>query len=253
MSTKALKKELMAAVVMLLVAAIALSGSTFAWFAQNGSVEAKNMNVTVKSDMSFLLIAQGEQSATTVQEAKATVTDAAITTAALYPSQYFGTITQGALSGIDYDELATDSAWYYRYSTDPAISTGVTDKTTLSAVGADMSDYVLVNDFTLTVAKGSTTLTSITCAAVITTSATNASTGAVKVLVVTSEGAVEFGGEGGSSNATLAAVLSDADVMLVKVYVFWDGDNTAVFTNNIESLKETKVSVTFSGTPESVS
>jgi hypothetical protein len=49
MSTKALKKELLAAVVMLLVAAVALSGSTYAWFANNTQVTAKTITATAQS------------------------------------------------------------------------------------------------------------------------------------------------------------------------------------------------------------
>jgi len=48
MSTKALKKELLAAVVMLLVAAVALSGSTYAWFAMNNTVTVTGMEVTTQ-------------------------------------------------------------------------------------------------------------------------------------------------------------------------------------------------------------
>ncbi len=49
MSTKALKKELLAAVVLLLVAAVALSGSTYAWFAQNTKVTAEHVDVTAQT------------------------------------------------------------------------------------------------------------------------------------------------------------------------------------------------------------
>ncbi len=49
MSTKALKKELLAAVVMLMVAAVALSGSTYAWFAQNTKVTASEVDITAQT------------------------------------------------------------------------------------------------------------------------------------------------------------------------------------------------------------
>ncbi len=48
MSTKALKKELLVAVVMLLVAAVALSGSTYAWFAVNNAVTVTGLEVTTQ-------------------------------------------------------------------------------------------------------------------------------------------------------------------------------------------------------------
>ncbi len=49
MSTKTLKKELLAAVAMLLIATIALSGSTYAWFAQNTKVTAQTITATAQS------------------------------------------------------------------------------------------------------------------------------------------------------------------------------------------------------------
>jgi len=55
MSTKALKKELLVAVVMLLVAAVALSGSTYAWFAMNNTVSATGMNVTTQTGDNLLI------------------------------------------------------------------------------------------------------------------------------------------------------------------------------------------------------
>ncbi len=59
MSTKALKKELLVAVVMLLVAAVALSGSTYAWFAMNNQVTVTGMEVRTTTGDN-LLIAPGE-------------------------------------------------------------------------------------------------------------------------------------------------------------------------------------------------
>lgn len=56
MSVKTLRKQLFAAIAMVLVAAIALGSSTYAWFASNNSVEAKNMNVIASADVEFLEI-----------------------------------------------------------------------------------------------------------------------------------------------------------------------------------------------------
>ena len=78
MSTKALRKELFAAVAMLIVAAIALSGSTYAWFAANQTVTASGMSVTVESDTAFQLIGNAEATLDSIRTAKST-TAAAVT------------------------------------------------------------------------------------------------------------------------------------------------------------------------------
>ncbi len=53
--TKALKKQLLAAIAMVLVAALALGSSTFAWFVTNGSVTAQGMNVTAQSESGIVI------------------------------------------------------------------------------------------------------------------------------------------------------------------------------------------------------
>ncbi len=55
MSTKALRKELLAAIAMVIVAAIALSGSTYAWFSLNTTVKAENMQVTAVAEKGLLI------------------------------------------------------------------------------------------------------------------------------------------------------------------------------------------------------
>ena len=53
MSTKALKQQLIAAIAMVLVAAIALGSSTYAWFVNNAQVTATNVNVTATTAYSL--------------------------------------------------------------------------------------------------------------------------------------------------------------------------------------------------------
>lgn len=56
METKALKKQLGAAIAMVLVAAIALGAATFAWFVNNNAVTAKGVDVTTSSAVPNLYI-----------------------------------------------------------------------------------------------------------------------------------------------------------------------------------------------------
>lgn len=50
MNSKAIKKQLLAAVAMVLVAAVALGSSTYAWFVASNTVEAYGMKVTAQSE-----------------------------------------------------------------------------------------------------------------------------------------------------------------------------------------------------------
>ena len=283
MSTKALKKELMAAVVMLLVAAIALSGSTFAWFAQNGKVTADNMQVTVKSDMGFLLISNGALTAAQVQAANQTVAHATITSAALYPTAPTGS---AVYKYVTYDDTnkdtdATDS-WYYQYSTDPAVSTGVTTPQVINVpIASDtavFADYVLLNEFSVTVLENSVTMDGLRLSADVKLADEDATNSAVKVLVIASGAGVNTktsGNEvyatftskgaliadltnGTATKAAVGAAESNAveigkvdaeSVIHIRVLVYWDGNDESVFTNNIPNLNETKVSINIEGNP----
>lgn len=56
MNSKKLKTQLLAAVAMTLVAALALGSSTFAWFAANKTVTASSVDISATSDQPFLQI-----------------------------------------------------------------------------------------------------------------------------------------------------------------------------------------------------
>ena len=56
METKALKKQLGAAIAMVLVAAIALGAATFAWFVNNNAVTATGVDVSTSSSVPNLYI-----------------------------------------------------------------------------------------------------------------------------------------------------------------------------------------------------
>ena len=58
-SVKTLKKQLGAAIAMVLVAAVALGSSTYAWFVNNTKVTAEKVDVTAKA-ANNLLITHGD-------------------------------------------------------------------------------------------------------------------------------------------------------------------------------------------------
>ena len=251
MSTKALRKELFAAVAMLIVAAIALSGSTYAWFAANTTVTADNMQVTVTSDTTFLLIGQGHMDVADIQSGKAITTSASITTASIKPSAHRN-VTIGTAT---INDIQTDSVWYYRYSSDPANATAsmtAIEPLTYTSASALTDGYLLVNEFALTVASGSNAIQNLKVSEC---SITSTSKAAVKVVVATDEGSDEFGAtvDGGVTTVagtnTLAASITSSAAEYVKVYIYWDGDDDDVYTNNIANLLGTSVVLTFTGTP----
>ena len=79
MNSKAIKKQLLAAVAMVLVAAVALGSSTYAWFVASGTVEAYGMKVQAQSEGGLAISYDGKAWGTS---ASGGVTDAV----RLYPA-----------------------------------------------------------------------------------------------------------------------------------------------------------------------
>lgn len=59
MNSKAIRKQLLAAVAMVLVAAVALGSSTYAWFVASGTVTAKGMTVKAQSEGGLIIRYKG--------------------------------------------------------------------------------------------------------------------------------------------------------------------------------------------------
>lgn len=55
MNAQAIRKQLVVAIIMVMVAAIALGTSTYAWFVNNASVQAQGMSVNATADSSLLI------------------------------------------------------------------------------------------------------------------------------------------------------------------------------------------------------
>lgn len=78
MNSKAIKRQLLAAIAMVLVAAIALGSSTYAWFVASGTVTATGMSVNVKSEGGLAISADGN--------AWSTLADASLAIKTLMPA-----------------------------------------------------------------------------------------------------------------------------------------------------------------------
>ena len=253
--------------ILLLSTAASVTG-TVAWFSTNQNVTADKMSISVQSGSSFLIIGTGNQDMAAIQGAHATSVDAINTNQSLFPAAHYtdgeviGTgesaVTKSWKSSADADEL---NNWYTRYSYNPAYATptdaqgGMSDKTNLTSFDA----FVLVNEFRITVATGSNGVNNLKvknvtiaptdsgAAAANVVVATKAATASDGTTVVSNDTIQEFTSTGGpgSDSVILAAKVTDQNYVTVKVYIYWDGNNTNVNTNNIANLKKTDVKVEF--------
>lgn len=241
-------KKLIPAFCMLLVSVAMLGTSTFAWFSMNKEVKATGMQITAKSDSVYLLIMQGEQTAQQVQtnnSATAEITNSGNT--AMLPAAH-ETITKTEDAELKAGD--TYSNWYYQTAAKPDKSDAETNAAKTKLTTTSFSQYVLEYTYTITLAKGSLAQGKLTATAKIT--AQNSATGSertidpVKVLVTTTQKAAEFTTTNMTTAQDLyAGSITDTTAIVVKVYIYLDGTNEKVYTNNITNLDGAQIDLTF--------
>lgn len=239
-SINSLKKQLVAAVAMVLVAAVALGSSTYAWFANNNKVTATGMQVTAMSNQSFLLISSEKTTATEIQTENKTTTALTVTDveAKLFPAAH-DTIANTAEAAVDQNK------WYTAFSDDPSkVDMDASTKTTLSS----FENYVIHKQVWITVAKNSTPVDNLKVKATIKNKATGDITQA-KVFVTSATASAEMSSASSAPDTVLfSSQITDTTVVPLDIFIFIDGNDSAVYTNNFNQLDTATISLEFSAT-----
>ena len=271
-SVKALKKQLAAAIAMVVVAAIALGSSTYAWFVTNNTVKATTSQISAQSNAAFMKI---KYNATAVTS-DLTADVATLASKALYPAQW--------KNNFDASKTTTGDKIYQfetAYGTNPTDTGYTMDASTLKAVGdpatAVGADYAVANVFNIS-SKG-TDLLNLKVAGAEIQSARPADPdniddhgnakldNALRVLVVCGANWVLCDKDGvleDSEGRTRAASSADLgkfgtgvtvthdDDTLVTMYVYYDGNDTEIYSNNLPNLSDSssRITVTFTAEPQ---
>ncbi len=260
METKALKKQLGAAIAMVLVAAVALGSATYAWFVSNNTVDATTSNVSAKSNSAYLVIDTKTTSSTSTSSNKATDPD----NTKLFPAQWKNTFTtEGG------DTKATDgNSGVYQFETAYASDKAQSDEkanTRFSIGNADAAikaGYAYKNVFFIGTGgyDGEFTNLKVT-GATVTASDGSELSNAVRVLVTCDDSWVVV--KNNNVIESQSGKTADFDGIIkagqfgktegdatVKCYVYYDGSDDKVYTDNLEDLKNCNVELTFTATPK---
>lgn len=251
MNSKAIKRQLLAAIAMVLVAALALGSSTYAWFANNNTVTAKGLQVNATTDQSLMIKGNdtsevyGSIGTTTLQRLSlhpSTSTDgiefAKLGTAVKVKKSGESTATwsgnDGAFTkGTTFDTgdliTATNASEDYYY-----LEAGYT----LKAVGTSQTVYL--KDFTLTTSSAlkPALRMSITCNSI--TNVFNIGGGANPTEGVGKKGdaAWELSPVTYTTAGTLAATFGTLTANTeypVTVRIWFEGQDTACFTDHVDT------------------
>lgn len=260
-SVKALKKQMAAAVAMVCVAAVALGSSTYAWFVSNNKVTATTSTISAQSNAAFMYIRDKDEESTDL-----TFDTSSINSTALYPAHWV-TAASGNYANAEVGKF------YTAYGTTADDGTMVTDTLKIveasaesttkgSPADAETAQYAVKNTFYVG-SKGTTLSNLVVTSAALKTEDGQASTSentdldnALRILVTCGDNWVLcnkssiLASNSGNTTNKLADTVSATETM-VEVYVFYDGDDTEVNTNNLPDLKKAskRITVQLDATP----
>lgn len=257
MNSKAIRKQLLAAVAMVLVAAVALGSSTYAWFVTNNKVAATTSTISAQSNAAYMTIHTGATGASTKDTTSVSTTLSGNTK--LYPAT-FG--ENGATKGVFKTGYGTDlSDGTLEGSLKTVGTSGTPDE-------ANTEKYALKEQFNIS-SKGQN-LTDLMVESVET--ATDAASGqllktALRVLITNSDASkwvvyglkagettyeVKLSSDTGNANVALGNVTAGADT-LVNVYLYYEGSDVNIHTENLQNGKldaSQSVTINFTATPD---
>lgn len=250
-SVKALKKQMAAAVAMVCVAAVALGSSTYAWFVSNNTVKATTSKISAQSNAPFLKI---DKTAITAGSTTA-ISYADDADVKLYPAQVVKNTDDKALFKSAYASKsdATTELTNSRYDVGDA--------------AAVAGEFAIKKSFKIGTADAKAgSFKNLKVAGVeLTSKGTDGLEDALSVLAVcgdnwavykkSADGTVlteykdKVSAAGNNTDGVLADTIAANSSVDVDVYVFYDGSETNVFTDNLDKLTAIGATVTFTATP----
>ena len=220
-------KKLIPALCMLLVSAVMLGSTTFAWFSMNNTVTATGMEVAAKSDELFLAIKYGS---TYKKE--------------LLPVDH-GTVAGGTGTHTDITSAAdmTDNTkWYYAYSDKNTLSTAKANTAKQVSTG-NLGNYIASEKFTVGVYEnsGASKFANLN----VTSVNIPANKGLVLVLVC-GDNVITFTESGNFTDKTLTGA-TGTESAIVTAYYYIDGTSEHVYSDNAVNITG-KIEFTLSAT-----
>lgn len=261
MDTKALKKQMGAAIAMVLVAAVALGSATFAWFVTNNKVDATTSTISAQSNAAFMTITNGMTGASGVDTTTVTTN---VEKKALFPATYgeeTGATKGQWMTGFgkDLDDGTLNSALELCKDPNNAEIAG-------STVAAVKGSYALQQDYNISSKGQNLTNLEVDKVEVAKNAASNSELmKALRVLVTNDSGntwvvygqkanSTEFEVKLTSADQNAAVTLGDITAgqdTAVHVYLYYEGKDAVVKTTNLEQnlLTDTaKMTVFFKAT-----
>lgn len=240
--------KLIPAFCMLLISAMLMGTSTFAWFSMNKTATVNGLAVKANAESIYLLISNTAASTTAaaIQAENGgkgyTTVSETVTNPALKPAALVTKATKDGVKETSISDYSNANSWYTAEAIDASASAVKQD----SEKKLDTLDgYVFTYTYRMTLAKGSTATNNLKVGTCNFVAANGKNIDAARVLVVCGENTEEFKSGTAAGTKTLATDISDSTVVEVKVYVYIDGNDTSIYTNNAGDLDQANITLTF--------
>lgn len=256
-------RKLLPAIAMLAMSATMLATSTYAWFSMNKTVTATGMELTAKSNNTYLLIHATQTTASDIQsaglkEAEVDVDEEVFPSSPALTETEVGYLTDAGktVSGTaittegelveDADTAVVVTNWFTANALAP--NAAAIDTATARQL-EEFDEYAVIQNFYLTVAAGSDTAYNLTVTPTIAQAGAGDDEDAVKFLIVTSDGG--YAAISNANNGTAVDIsgdntgLTDSTVITATLYIYYDGDETPVYTNHKSSLTGATIDLQF--------
>lgn len=246
-------KKLIPAFCLLLVSAVLMGTSTFAWFSMNKTVTATGMSVTAKADNPFLQISKDNTDfATTVAMGK-TGTDLLLVTPLNMGTALVNYYADSAAAGTATTTTPTKATkasevlWGTASSSDP--TDAEVSNVPVKITAGDESKYYVSQELYLKVVANSADGKNLTAACALNGTTENSIAASVRVLIVTETGNYVIFDKDGTvkgGNAVLFETLTaGAEAQKVTVYMYFDGTDENAKTENATNLEAVAINLTF--------
>lgn len=252
MDTKALKKQMVAAIAMVLVAAVALGSATFAWFVTNNTVKATTSSITAQSNASYMTI-KYNATAVGVDSTFDVASDTDATK--LYPATFgeqtgstVGKFMTGYGTDVDNGTLKGDLSLVGTEGTPAeAVEKEFAKKNVfnISSRGQNLSN-LKIDSVEAKSADGKGT--DLSTSSDINSALRLLVTCGDRWVVLDKDGTFKLGSDGiTAANGVLADTITADQDTEVDIYIFFEGSDAKVYTNNLKKLTDSsKLTVTFS-------
>lgn len=241
-------------VAMVCVAAVALGSSTYAWFVSNNKVTATTSTISAQSNAAFMYIRDKDEKSTNL-----TADTSSVTSTALYPAHWV-TAKEGNYATADigkfytaYGTTADDGTMVAK--TLKIVEANADSTTKGSPADAVTAQYAVKNTFFIG-SKGTELSDLVVTAASLKNEDGSDSTSdnadldnALRILVTCGNNWVLcdksniLASNEGNTTHKLADTVSAAETE-VDIYVFYDGDDSEIKTNNLPDLKKASKNIT---------